>query len=323
MLRPRKPEHFNFIPFVALFAFVGLLSLIVYIYLLGVLTASKSLLGWRVLIPFFAIVSLAWLSIYIAAEEGWSLEWLASAGAIFVVLMAVVTVIGLLLAVTRLEEIHGRILDYAHLAERLDMIIDREYDRVTEKGKRRRGRILIFANAPAIGNVSASPGYSVFRPRLRELLKHHRVEVKLACHSWQAEDGAQSRIERFYRRHWEQALEPNVLLDRIEESYVLLRDVSSVAGTNDSAPKQLFRLTESVQEVPFHLFMTSTRAILYTALSFPEESRRRSNSQPVEVRIVGFETGDRSILQALEDGFERRLSDRNVVEPDNIGPVAR
>jgi len=267
------------------------------------------------LAPFFALLSLAYFSIYVGAPDGFKIAWLSSAGSVFVVVMAVITAGGFLLTVTRLEEIHGRILSYPHLLERLDALLETEFTRVTRKGKRNSGRLYILANAPAIGNVSASEEFDLCWQRLEALLKSPDVEVKIVCLSWEQDFQETSPIHRFYFEHWAGTVGDDELQRKIKQSLEMVSIVRK--SQSDYFPirsKELYRLKNTMHEVPFHLVLTTERAILFTALSFPDYSSeilgdgyglRQDDHR--EVKVVGFETGDRSILDALRKGFDRRL----------------
>lgn len=315
---PFLQGHFAIHPFRTIFAFFSLLlavmlcSFTLYKYSPGVLTFSKTLQDWIMLAPLLAVLSLACFSVYMVAPEGFDVKWLSSSGALFVVVLAIITVGGFLLTVTRLEEIHGRILSYPHLLERIDALIDLETSRVTRKGKKNSGRLYILANAPGVGNVSAPEEFDQFWPRLRDLLSNPQVEVKIACLSWKEDIQGTSPIYRFYYEHWGGAVGEEELQPRINQSLEMISLVKKAVSEHlTNRPKELYRLKGTVHEVPFHLFLTSERAILFTALSFPDyaslnaDVARKDDNR--EVKVIGFETGDRSILDALRKGFDRRL----------------
>ena len=314
-------QHFAAHPKRTILVLVSLLltvifsSLTLYKYSPGVLTFSKTLQGWIMLAPLMALLSLSYFSIYVVAPGGFEIKWLSSAGGVFVVVMAVITAGGFLLTVTRLEEIHGRILSYPHLVERLDALLELEFTRVTRKGKRSSGRLYILANAPAIGNVSASEEFDLCWQRLEALVKNPDVEVKIACLSWKQDYQETSPIHRFYFEHWGGTIGDDELERKIKQSLEIISIVrNSRYEYFPTRPKELYRLKDTIHEVPFHLVLTTERAILFTALSFPDYSSEvLSDDYGIhqddhrEVKVVGFETGDRSILDALRKGFDRRL----------------
>lgn len=286
-------------------------SVTFYKYGPGVRTATKTMQGWWMLAPLMAIISLAYFSVFVILPQGLGITDMTSAGAVFVVVMAIVTVGGFLLTVTRLEEIHGRILSYPHLLERIDVLIDMEAARL-KKGKKNPGRLYILANAPAVGNVSAPHEFQQLLPELKRLLNDSRVEVKLACLPWKQDFAGTSAIERFYEEHWASLTTKRELNSKIAESIELIRVLQAAAKGLHTEGKEVYQLT--VHEAPFHLFLTSERAILFTALSFPDyiSDALDGEAEPEredlrEVKVIGFETGDRSILNALRKGFERRM----------------
>jgi hypothetical protein len=314
-------QHFAAHPRRTVFVLVSLLlavifsSFTLYKYSPGVLTFSKTLQGSIMLAPLLALLSLAYFSIYVVAPDGLEIKWLSSAGSVFVVVMAVITAGGFLFTVARLEEIHGRILSYPHLLERLDALLELEFARVTRKGKRNSGRLYILANAPAIGNVSAPEEFDLCWQRLEALLKSPDVEVKIACLSWEQDFQETSPIHRFYFEHWANTVGNDELRRKINQSLEMISIVrKSKPDYLPTRPKELYRLKNTIHEVPFHLVLTTERAILFTALSFPDYSSESLNDDygirqddHREVKVVGFETGDRSILDALRKGFDRRL----------------
>lgn len=307
---PQSPLHL-----VALLVTVVAFSISVVLsirqYWTAIHTAARTARIW-VLAPVTALVALSLISNWLATPAGAKAEPLSTPGVVFVVVASTLTVVGLVLTISKLDEIHGRILDYGHLMERCEELVKREKERL-DAGQS--ARIIIFANAPAFGCVSASAEFASYRKQLDSVVTNPRVKVVVGCHSWIPEaSGADTKLVEFYKRHWH---EHPQLADKINESVNL---INMVHDNKRQGNKELFRLRTDIEEVPFHLFLTSERAILFTALSFPYEglqntgntvsrvqSRIRDRMGYRDVQIIAFETGDRAIMQALENGLTNRL----------------
>jgi len=281
----------------------------------GMRAALRLLRGWRALLPILALVALATVSIAVFKQDLAPSHPLSSPGVVFVLGMAVVTILGFLVTIAKLDEFHSRIYDYSHLIEKCEELVDNELARVESKGK---GRIMVFANAPAFGNMSAPEQYPRFRTKLVKLLQDERVEVVLACLSWKPR-GDNSPHDTFYRRHWPTA--PDLTL-RIRESESLINHVVA-ASVPTALPKVMYRLQEEIKEVPFHLFMTTNAAVLFVSLGYPlggAQVQQRA-AQESEVQVVGFITTDRAALLELKEGFIRRVNDRTYAERELNSPA--
>jgi hypothetical protein len=254
----------------------------------------------------------------LATPQGTKLEALATPGAIFVVFASILTVVGLALTVSKLDDIHGRILDYGHLMERCEDLARQEWNRVENKHKP--GKLIIFGNAPAFGNISAPKEFERYERQLEHLLTSRSVEVKIVCHSWIDGEDGRCRHDVFYHERWPDHSE---LQMRINQSKQIINLVASNA--NFGVSKELYQFLPTVDESPFHLFMTSERAILFTALTYPEQREvvnregtyplfsyiqsngRQYSGRDKQVQIIGFETSDRGILRSLEKAVDARL----------------
>ena len=327
-----------------LFFAVAFSGLTFYFYAPGMHSALKTMRGALVMLPIAAVLLWAFLSIHLASPEHSDLKVISSAGAVFVVVMAIITVCGFLLTITRLEDIHGRIQSYSYLLERINALVKIELDRVNNELTDRTGMLYIFANAPAIGNVSVPSEYKACSARLSTLIDHQKVNVKICC---------LSDIRDFYVKHWGNVLTTSDLNEKIFESENMISEIHS--SPNYEIKKQVYKLKPEFLEVPFHLFLTSERAIIYTALSFPESELPENTSANLkflshlaeedhskwtffndlirnhmnkyhQVQIIGFETGDRSVREALKDAFEKRLkviADLSIDKSNSTSPVSK
>jgi hypothetical protein len=284
----------------------------------GMRAALRLLRGWRVLLPIFSLIALVTLSIFLSKKEFSAIEPLSSPGVVFILGMAVLTILGFLVTIAKLDEIHSRIYDYSFLIERCEKLVDNELNRVQEKKK---SRVIIFANAPAFGNMSVPEQYSSFREKLVTLLQNEHVEVVLACLSWKPRDGT-SPHNNFYMRHWPPAQHREVS-SRIAESESLINHVCATALVPEIAPKMTYCLKEEIKEVPFHLFMTTDAAVLFVSLWYPPEFQQTQGSrlQESKVQIMGFETTDRAALLELERGFRSRIADPDYAELETHSPA--
>lgn len=303
-----------------------LLYLSVALYKGELRTARSTVRDHRLWAPILALVALAIVSVLLSCPSGLNVEFVSKPGVIFVLSLAIVTVLGFLLTISRIEDIHGRILDYSHLLERCADLAEMEKGRVDKKGF---GRVTLLANAPAFGNVSAPKEFEVFFSKLKFLIPHPDVEVDLLCLPWtkrRTADGQEvNPLDQFYDRHWGD--EPEVdLPKKIEQSKEIIRWLVKQGGTN----KVAHALIPWAGEVPFHLFMTTDKAILFTTLSFPKERAKGDDSgeshtegrtrRREKVEVVGVETGDHGILRALNKAVESRLHDRGFASVDSAWP---
>jgi len=221
---------------------------------------------------------------------------LLTPGTLFIVIIGTISVFGLFFTISKLEEIHGRLLRYPHLIERCEILVRDELKRA-ERGKP--SRLIIMANAPCFGNISAHREFDLYKDKLKKVLVHENVRVHLVSLPL---IGGNSSLNRFYKERWKDR-DPEVLKKRIMENKTLIQIVLK-SNSETEAEKKVYAIDISkVKEVPFHLFMTSERAILFTTLSFPGKIVARNQ----RVEIVGFETGDDAIMSTLEKGFFNRV----------------
>jgi len=312
------------------------------IYGTGMRTAARTLRGFKILLPVGAIFFLAVLSISLAQPDGSTApppaqadgvqpsgvasvstkaSPLATPGVVFVICLALVTVVGFVLTVSKLEEIHGRILDYPYLIERCEHVVRLEKERINSKN----GRLYVLANTPGFGNVSAPREFFSYKKVLNDLLAHPEVEVVLACLSWVPDEDGNCAHDQFYAEHFRSYPD---LVEKIKESSEMLNQVGgSISGGSEK--KFLYALKSEVEEVPFHLILTSERAILFTALSYPrrnggtESEAQLADSKIERVQVIGMETGDKAIIRALEAAFWSRIKHIAIREDRHPHALAR
>jgi len=284
-------------------------------------TASVTLGRKRIVPLIFALLTLVTTSVSLLRPDDLNSRpsWLSSPGVLFVLVLGAVTVAGFLFTVSKLDEIHGRILDYSHLIERCEHLVNQEVERV-RAGKP--GRVIIFANAAAFGNVSAPREFTMYVEGLNILLPHERVSVELACLSWVPDGADGSAHDRFYHAHFGRA---DDLAARIKQSKGI---IDKVGGANDLGipGKSLYRLV-GIREVPFHLFMTTSRAIVFNTLSYPTgqnpgvvAEKPAGGRTADRVEIIAYETGDGAILSALDRGVHARLNDSAISQRETRYP---
>lgn len=320
------PEQRAWLNMAVLFAFVSALAY--YGFAPSVKTSLSSVGLFRLLLLAATLVLLAHVSFgYLKLGQIKSGQPatapFSTPGSVFVVALALITATGFALTITKLDEIHGRILTYPDLMERVEELVKLEHHRVFER--RKDGEIYILANAPAFGNVSAHREFDRCKGKLAALLSNKSVDVHLACKSWLRTGDGPSPLEEFYQLHW-----PNhpQLSAKISESMDLINNVvgGSLAGGKEI--KRLYRFREHVEEAPYHLFITSKRAILFTALTYPYVSRKGESSgarlreRSKTVEIIGFETGDAAIIEALKRAFLDRIGSLAELEDRPLEAVA-
>ncbi len=295
---------------------LGLLSGCLYLwYKREARTALAEVKTWRIVFTLAAVLLLAYLSIELATEQKFTIKPPVSVGVLFAIVLACITVIGFILTVSRLEEIHGRILDYGHLMDRCAEALEKEQHYVKRK---KQGMVFMMLNAAGFGNISAPREWERFKELLEDLATEKRVELELACLSWARDGNGTSRHDEFYHTHFSGAPD---LSQRIHESRLLLRRIATANDPkhDEVIPKNLWQIVKDIPEVPFHLLLTSQKAILFITLSFPQLTTEgeTSNGGKAKARglrnargkvpVIGFETSDSAIRAALERGFLDRL----------------
>ena len=261
----------------------------------------------RLVVPLLWLLALLALSTSLTVSQESSSEVLATAGSIFFGSMACVSIVAFVITITRLEDIQGRIQTYSQLMARCGRLARDEKKRVEESGEY--GRVLLLANAPALGIVSTPRLFETFEGELAALIASPRVKIQVACLSWEAPDSGASMHDRFYRSRFSNVAE---LESKIQHSGGIIQTILTKersvrrqieAGDKTVEVTEIRHFGNTVSEAPYHMFMTSARAIVFLTLSFPEGSRGGGR----RVEVVGFETGDAAVLAALERGFRERF----------------
>jgi len=300
----------RYVAYSAAALFVLLCAISYSFYRPAVHVAASIVQDIKILIPLAAVMALAVLSVSLARPGMSNIEVFSAPGIVFVVAMAALTVFGFLLTVSKLHDIHSRIRDYGVLMDRCTDMLKAEIKRVTDEHKP--GKLLVFANAPGFGSMSAPDEWLRYSDELGNLIVLPKVRVVLGCLSWIQEGTEESTHDKFYKLHW--PTRPD-LQTRIDESKRIATTIVELSGGNRQG-KAAYALVNEIQEVPFHLIMTSERAIMFVSLSYPspnndssttDEDQGQSVPFPVPAAIVAIETNDGAMRRALEDGVMARL----------------
>ncbi len=323
----KSPVSFQpYIAYTALTVFVLLVVISYHFYRSEVHVAANIVKDIKIVIPLAAVLALAVLSVSIARPGMSQIEVFASPGVVFVVAMAVLTVLGFFLTVSKLHEMQSRILGYDLLMDRCTELLRAEVLRAANDN--RPGKVVIFANAPGFGNMSAPDQFANYSRELHKLIDLHTVRIVLGCLSWQGGDS--SAHDEFYRRHWDKRRD---LSARIGESRQMAQWIVERQRTASDDNKQVYVLLDQIQEVPFHLVLTSERAILFVSLNYPRANSVAAggsasadvNPRSKPARIIAWETNDTAVREALEEGVMARLTDPKYAKrvlPSDGAPAA-
>jgi hypothetical protein len=323
----QNPVSFSpYVAYIATIAFILLLVGSYCFYRSEVHIAADLLKDIKIVIPLGAVFALAVLSVSVARPKMSDIEVFSSPGVIFVVAMAILTVLGFFLTVSKLHEMQSRILGYDVLMERCTELVRAEVSRVANENKP--GKLIVFANAPGFGNMSAPDQFDRYRQELHKLIDLSTARVVLGCLSW--EGGSESRHDNFYSEHWgnredfgARVAESRNIAEKVVERYDPVSD-----------NKMAYALVNEIQEVPFHLVLTSERAILFVSLNYPRRNNAAGGSSDTAhvptpqkpARIIAWETNDTAVREALEEGVMARLTNpayaRRVLPPGKAPAAA-
>ena len=203
-------------------------------------------------------------------DQRWS-----SPGTLFLVTVATLTTISVVVTLARVDAVHGRILHYRHLLDRATEIMRAELDRA-DRGLS--ASFLFLANAPGVGSVSASASFTAYF----DLVKKLAFEPKITARCIFLDP---DRQDAFLRATFSQRLEPAALQAKIAANRSRLDELEK-SLTVHSTGKSLEFLNQDITEVPFHLWCTSTKALIAITLNHPVTD----DASPVS--FLGFETGD-------------------------------
>ena len=261
------------------------------------------------LLMLLALIPLAFLSMYYAKVRlpaPLELLDLSVPGVLFAIGLAILTVLGFMVTVSRVEDLYERIQDYPDLLERCKEIVEAELERVGPNGKRKGGKIWILANAPAFGNISAPTECQEYLEKLKLLLERSSVDVMLACHSWVPKANGKSELFEFYEKRWK---DHKGWRQRVRENYPIIEMIRGHIGAEGYKPRRLRVFKRSrVVEAPFHAVVTSDSAILFNVLHFPSgDGRRYSREDKSPVKVIGFRTSDKAALREIQNGIENRV----------------
>lgn len=260
--------------------------------------------------PILAMLSLAGLSSLVAAE--YSGSPFVSPGSIFLVIVAILTTLSTIVALSRIGDIHGRILDFSHLLQRMQFLLEEERARL-DADLQAPGRLVFVANFPAFGSVSGGNAYAAYDTVLRQMLDRPQVVGTYAFLDWKRRGGT-SAMETFINRF---PLDDNQKKQKCDTSLALLRKMKAAVVDRHGQPKELFAFSAEVDEVPFHLMMTEARAIVAIALNYPVVGHGNSRSEVPTVHVIGFETTDPAIISELQKGVKARLAAQYQWQPED------
>jgi hypothetical protein len=263
-------------------------------------TAWRTVHEWHLFGPISAVLCLGVFSITLEAP-GSVINALKSAGTVFTVGAATVTIVAFLFAISRLDDIHGRILDYAHLLERMRQAIEIEIEDVR---KDQAGHLTVFGNFPAVGSISAPVQYRSFYTALNTLLVKEGIQVKVAFLDWRKDTLDDSPMGRFIETRFGNATSEERAA-KVKDSLTFLK---FLANLPTSTTPNVYAFKPEVTEAPFQVLITSTRMILAVTMNYPSPNAAASaKSDRNTVHVIGVETSDQTVIREMVKNIDARL----------------
>lgn len=278
-------------------------------------------------------------------------------GTLMALCLALVTLIGFTVTLTKLQEAHHQISDYEHLLRRLG--------RLFEVVMNRKEALNILCTVPTLGNVSYPHafGRALFQP-WKDLADEGEIRIRMVCLDYRPDESLGPTEESSQHDFWA-AINPgdkrqdwsddvfartdrrNAWRDRymnccaVGKFYLGLRERRDFglaptrrAFTEAIKVLQLLSRQESGNEIHvypwrepgasgkfphLHLFIAQSRAIVATQL---DRDLERSRSSQSKVDLVGYETSDERIIVRLTEVFEewiQELEPVTVVDAPELG----
>lgn len=282
---------------------------------------ARTVERYKFLAPSSLLLLLAAVSIWVAVPG----KWTSSVGVLFPVGIAFVTLGGFLFTLNKLDDILSRIHSYAVLLDHLERMIKREKERADAGPSP--GQLLIMANAVSFGNISAVERYSPIHETLGKALAHPDINVRIICRDWGADlvipaELTRQQLDRVC--HHPEGL-PEATVDVIRKTSLgafywawensagwnveslkgpYYEAISLIDAVRSSHPNGKTSVTKAVWtipqgHVPFHMVLTTDRALLFHVLDFPI----RGNPRPPRIQVIGSEVGDAATVQQLLRSF--------------------
>jgi hypothetical protein len=295
-------------------------------YRRGFAAARVALQGRRFLAPILLLAVVVTLSIAIAVPG----TRLASPGAVFAIVIAVVTIVGFFFTLAKLEEILSGLHSYEALVDRCEEMV-REEIRFVEATDRR-GKLLIAANAVTFGNISAKQTYRGLLRALSKAFKDARIEVVTLSRAWEwwipreLQAGQARAVDSdIAQLPAEGAFETKTIVEimatglgalywswrdtedwddqKLCEPYyqaVALLQVLRTAQPNSTLGVRKKAFSVGNSHVPFHMVITSKRALLFHVVDFPVGAGQAPRRK---LHVVGTETRESAVIEKLEEAF--------------------
>ncbi|MCC7519893.1 MAG: hypothetical protein IT578_12010 [Verrucomicrobiae bacterium] len=277
---------------------------------------ARTVNRWQFIAPCLLLLTLGAASIALA-QPG---RWTGSIGVLFPIGISAITVAGFVFTITKLDDILSRLHSYDILLEHLGRMIDAEMERARVGA----GQIVIVANAPAFGNISAHEKYPLILEKLARAFHAENMTVRIICKDWNwfVPDGMDTNDKNvafeikgvneqpvdqikstwlggFY---WAWENTPRWDAQRLKKPYfqsIYLLNVLANARVNRllGITKQVWTFGDG--HAPLHMVATTDRALLFHVVDFPF----RGAQPPSRIQVIGSETGDTAVVQRLVLAF--------------------
>lgn len=233
----------------------------------------------------------------------------ASPGTIFVLLMAIFTVLGLLITITRIHEITSRITRYDELLIRAAKLL-RDEIKESHNGPR---VVRMVCTTPLHGNLTEGPTgyYKEYKGAI------HLAQQKLVLHVLHQPI---QELEVFYDGFWKAGrFAEHDAKNALDETVRFLKDLNDTSDLRQRAKEIGHQNTLPVHstshlwsEIGYRLLLSDKRAIFYVPLFLPFESTSQDTYDQLEsphfqktarVEMIGFESEDPFVVGQLTQNF--------------------
>ncbi|CBE69083.1 MAG: hypothetical protein F9K13_07030 [Candidatus Methylomirabilis oxygeniifera] len=267
--------------------------------------------------PCLFLLAVALLSVSLAVPN----TWLGSVGVVLPIGIAVVTVASFFFTLNKLDDILSRIYSYDVLLEHVGRMVDAEVERAKDGA----GQILIVANAVSFGNISAHERYPKVLDKLSHAFNNPRITVRVICRDWEwviPRDMDERDKEVSLQPRDVQEADLNTVKNtslggfywawsgsgrwddlRLRKPYY--QAIALLGALQSSEPNRLLEIQKQVWvfkdgHAPFHMVVTTDRALLFHVLDFPFGDK----DPPSRIQVIGSDTGDGATVHQLVRAFE-------------------
>lgn len=242
-----------------------------------------------------------------------------SIGVVFPVVIAMVTVVGFLLGLAKLEEFLGQATSLRSFLEKAAEIMD--------DCNQRNDKLWVVCHSPLIGNLSErdSKQYGVFEEKLFKTAKNESLQLKIVGLS-------PAQLGKYYQKFAnDKRYDPRKCKDAFKETQDILLQLLGAKNHNEYLAVE--------EESEFFLVASEYQAVVASALFLPSEQKdassrqgqqreqEKDNAQKPEkkkVQLIGFMTRDGNTIDALLDAFDFAIKNsRRLTEASEVTDAIR